>query len=78
MVAVAQEIMQERQHDLDTRLTSHEAVCAIRYQTIAESLARQEHRTNKIEKMLLTVVGSILIEVLIGSAWLLIEYVKTH
>ena len=45
----------------DARLTTHEAICAQRYEKINESLAAGEKRMTKIEYLLYAVMAAILL-----------------
>jgi len=45
----------------DARLTTHEAVCAQRYEKINESLATGEKRMTKIEYLLYAVIATVLL-----------------
>ena len=45
----------------DARLTTHEAICAQRYEKINESLAAGEKRMTKIEYLLYAVMAAVLL-----------------
>jgi hypothetical protein len=45
----------------DARLTTHEEICALRYEKINESLAHGEKRMTKIEYLLYAVMAAVLL-----------------
>jgi hypothetical protein len=45
----------------DARLSTHEEVCALRYERINESLAHGEKRMTKIEYLLYAVMAAVLL-----------------
>jgi hypothetical protein len=45
----------------DARLSTHEEVCALRYEKINESLAHGEKRMTKIEYLLYAVMAAVLL-----------------
>jgi hypothetical protein len=51
----------------DARLTTHEAVCAHRYEKINESLAHGEKRMTKIEYLLYAVMAVVLLGPGVGA-----------
>jgi cell division protein FtsL len=55
----------------EARLTTHEAVCAHRYEKINESLAHGEKRMTKIEYLLYAVMAVVLLGPGVGA-----EFVK--
>jgi hypothetical protein len=45
----------------DARLSTHEEVCALRYESINKSLAHGEQRMTKIEYLLYAVIAAVLL-----------------
>ncbi len=59
-------------HDLDTRLTTHEAVCEERYKAIAVTNTAIIGSIGRIERILLAVTGTLILG-MGGIIWTLLQ-----
>ena len=76
MAATPTEILSERAHEIDKRLTTHEAVCAQRYENIESGMTRLDERISMTNSLLLTVAGATVLQLLAVLGYLLVAYAE--
>jgi hypothetical protein len=76
MSTPAVEILSERYHELDKRVSSHEAVCAERYQNLEDGISRVEQSVSDTRGLMLAVAAAVVMQLLAAAAYLFAAWVE--